>query len=123
MIQYQERIYTDGSGGMECLGAHCHRVRYFTSAATDLLVLDDLGDEVARAQVIRNGHPYSQDAYVRKTCEQLQKSNRRRDTDVCKFAFSDDGRRATVAYMGIRSVAFACSVSDAAAHCGPSKNF
>lgn len=95
-------------------------MRHFTSAATDLLVLDDLGDEVARAQVIRNGHPYSQDAYVRETCEQLQR-DRRRDTDVFKFTFSDDGRRATVAYMTIGSIAFALSASDAAAHCGPLK--
>lgn len=66
------------SEGTECLKSlrinTC--VRFFIYAATDLLVLDDLGDEVARAQVIRNGHPYSQDAYVGKTCQQLQNNRR-----------------------------------------------
>lgn len=51
------------------------------SVATDLLILDDLGDEVAWAQVVRNGHPDSQDAHVGKALEQLQ-SNRRPVTDT-----------------------------------------
>lgn len=43
---------------------------------THLVVLDDLGDEVARAQVIRKGHSNAQDAHVGKALEHLPRYRR-----------------------------------------------
>lgn len=55
-----------------------------------LVVLDDLGHEVARAQVIRNGHAYSQDAHATIGSQHLL-----RPTSVAATSISLEGQPAT----------------------------